>query len=67
MLLGPGGGGASDHGITGQEAAMQAELLHGKADFVILAKSYGKKPARIGVGHQGLSRADPGDTKELWE
>lgn len=48
-------------------AAGQEELLHGKADFIILAKSYGKKQARIEVGHRGLSRTEPRGTNELYE
>jgi hypothetical protein len=47
--------------------AGQEELLHGEADFVILAKSYVNKQARIEVGHQGLGRAEPGGTNELYE
>lgn len=42
-----------EHLITGLEAARQEELFHGKADIVILAKSYGKKKAEIEVGHLG--------------
>lgn len=57
-----------DHLIMGQETAGQEELLaHGKADFVILAKSYVNKQAKIEARHQGFGRAEPGGTNEVYE
>lgn len=42
-----------EHLIMGLEAARQEELLRGKADFIMLAEAYGKKQAKIAVGHHG--------------